>query len=88
MTDAGSLSAESGETLPLSAAWFRREREQLAIWPSGSKSRKGASRLWRQSSDPSLRLGSSSCPSWDSAFLPAPYSQQKPKYLPSPNSRR
>lgn len=31
MTDAGSLSAESGETLPLSAAWFRRERERLAI---------------------------------------------------------
>lgn len=31
MTDAGSLPAERGETLPLSAAWFRRERERLAI---------------------------------------------------------
>ena len=31
MTVHGSLPAEGGETLPLSAIWFRRERERLAI---------------------------------------------------------
>lgn len=31
MIDAGSLSAGGGEALPLSGAWFRRERERLAI---------------------------------------------------------
>jgi hypothetical protein len=31
MTDTGSLSAGGGETLPLSAVWFRHERERLAI---------------------------------------------------------